>query len=133
MQSSQLHWRAALRGGGRDGWAPAAGGHGGTDPQRLLAGWPGNRLLGRSEAGLYEALSLEGSDRDGVKTGVCRLRGNLGNRRKRFWFCFVTVVPNSQSVAKWKVLGAWASAKVVCRCLFFNTYLKEGNKQDKRK
>lgn len=79
---------------------------GGTDPQRLLAGWPGNRLLGPSEARLQEALSpaVVPTEIQGRRV-IVDWEETWGIRRKCFCLCF-RLLPNSQRVAKWKVLGA---------------------------
>lgn len=58
---------SAARLGSAWGWGGlGAGGRWprGIGPQRLLAGWLGNRPRGQNGAGLYDALCLAGPDRD---------------------------------------------------------------------
>lgn len=105
---------------------------GGTDPQRLLAGWPGNRLLGPSEARLQEALSpaMVPTEIQGRRV-IVDWEETWGSGESAS-ACVLDCFPTPRELLNGRFLGcAWAS--IVCRCLFFSTHRKEGNKQDKRK
>lgn len=104
---TQLRGWAGLHSGGGEGLGAGCQWPRGTGPQRLLGGWPGNRPCGWRGAGLCKALLLASSDQDRLK------KETWGIRRKLVCFFLLECFPTPRRLLNLKVLGAWASARVV--------------------
>ena len=107
---TELRGWAGLRGGGGEGWAPAAGGPGGLVRS---ASWPRGLGIG-PVTGAGQA--LQGVVARGFQSKSCE-EGNRGDQANSGCFlleCFLT----SRPLLFLKVLGVWATARIVGRCLF---------------
>lgn len=106
---------------GEGGLGPGCRWPRGTGPQRLLAERPGNRPCGRRGARTPQGAVACGcrlrSGEDGwLETG--RKPGESGE--KAVWLFFYQNVSRFPDPCYRRRFLAWASATVVCRCLFFS-------------